>query len=58
MKTTTNNRLSNKTIVLSLIAFGTILTATGFPPIGLPIVLGLTWLASLIYTNSHETEAA
>lgn len=53
MKTTNFSRLFNiLAIVLLIVAFGVTLTIIGFPPVGIPVMLGLTTLVSMILLSS------
>ena len=53
MKTANFSRLFNITaIVLLIVTFGVTLAIVGFPPVGIPVMLGLSTLVSMILLNS------
>ena len=53
MKTANFSRLFNiMAIVLLIVAFGVTLAIVGFPPVGIPVMLGLSTLVSMILLNS------
>ncbi len=56
MKTTNFSRLFNiMAIVLLIVAFGVTLTIVGFPPVGIPVMLGLSTLVSMILLNATRS---